>query len=117
MSVDLSNPVKSDASCTAFPSATSATASAAEQHFATDHLLMNLRQRTISSGLVTAVAQGAQFFLNLAYIMVLARLLTPQEFGLIAMVTVVIDFLRVFQDVGLSTATVQRQQITHAQVS
>ena len=40
-----------------------------------------------------------------------------QEFGLVAMVTVVIDFLRVFQDVGLSTATVQRQQITHAQVS
>jgi O-antigen/teichoic acid export membrane protein len=88
-----------------------------ERHLATDHLLMNLRQRTISSGLVTVLAQGAQFILNLAYIMVLARLLTPQEFGLIAMVTVVIDFLRSFQDAGLSTATVQRQQITHAQVS
>jgi O-antigen/teichoic acid export membrane protein len=88
-----------------------------EKHLSTDHLLTNLRQRTISSGLVTAVAQGVQFFLNLAYIMVLARLLTPQEFGLVAMVTVVLDFLRSFQDVGLSTATVQRQQITHAQVS
>ena len=90
---------------------------ASERHLATDHLLTNLRQRTISGGLVTAAAQGAQFFLNLAYIMVLARLLTPQEFGLVAMVTVIIDFLRIFQDVGLSTATVQRQQITDAQVS
>ena len=117
MSVDLSNPVKSDASCTAFPSATSATASAAEQHFATDHLLTNLRQRTISSGLISAVAQGAQFFLNLAYVMVLARLLVPQDFGLFAMVTTVMGFLRIFQDAGLSMATVQRQEITHAQVS
>jgi O-antigen/teichoic acid export membrane protein len=88
-----------------------------QQHFATDHLLPNLRQRTISSGLITAAAQGVQFFLNLAYIMVLARLLTPREFGLVAMVAIVMDFLRIFQDPGLSTATVQRQQITHAQVS
>jgi O-antigen/teichoic acid export membrane protein len=88
-----------------------------QQHLATDHLLPNLRQHTISSGLITAAANGAQFFLNLAYIMVLARLLAPQEFGLVAMVMVVMDFLRIFQDMGLSTATVQRQEITHAQVS
>src|SRR6266704_6615285 len=88
-----------------------------ERHLSTDHLLTNLRQRTISSGVVTAVAQGVQFFLNLAYIMVLARLLVPQDFGLVAMVTTVTGFLRIFQDAGLSMATVQRQEITHAQVS
>jgi PST family polysaccharide transporter len=88
-----------------------------ERHLSTDHLLTNLRQRTVSSGLVTAAAQGAQFFLNLAYIMVLARLLVPQDFGLVAMVTTVMGFLRIFRDAGLSTATVQRQDITHAQVS
>ena len=49
--------------------------------------------------------------------MVLARLLVPQDFGLVAMVTTVMGFLRIFQDAGLSTATVQRQEITHAQVS
>src|SRR5438132_14182963 len=88
-----------------------------ERHLSTDHLLTNLRQRTISSGLVTAAAQGAQVFLNLGYIMVLARLLVPQDFGLVAMVTTVTGFLRIFQDAGLSMATVQRQEITHAQVS
>jgi O-antigen/teichoic acid export membrane protein len=117
MSVDLSNAVKSEVSRASLPSAGSATANAAERHFATDHLLTNLRQRTISSGLITAVAQGAQFFLNLAYVMVLARLLVPQDFGLFAMVTTVMGFLRIFQDAGLSMATVQRQEITHAQVS
>jgi PST family polysaccharide transporter len=49
--------------------------------------------------------------------MVLARLLVPQDFGLFAMVTTVMGFLIIFQDAGLSTATVQRQEITHAQVS
>jgi O-antigen/teichoic acid export membrane protein len=88
-----------------------------ERHLSTDHLLTNLRQRTVSSGLVTAAAQGAQFFLNLAYVMVLARLLVPQDFGLVAMVTTVMGFLRIFRDAGLSMATVQRQEITHAQVS
>jgi O-antigen/teichoic acid export membrane protein len=116
MSVKLSSTVKSDVGC-AVVSGTAPVTGASEQHFATDHLLANLRQRTISSGVVTAAAQGVQFFMNLAYIMVLARLLVPQEFGLVAMVTTVMGFLRIFQDAGLSTATVQRQKITHAQVS
>ena len=115
MSVELSNAAKKGA-CAVLP-ATQPAASTFEQHFATDHLLTNLRQRTISSGLVTATAQGMQFLLNLAYIMVLARLLAPQDFGLVAMVTTVMGFLRIFQDAGLSTATVQQKEITHAQVS
>ena len=90
---------------------------ASERHFATDHLLSNLRQRTISSGVVTMVAQGAQFALNLGSIMILARMLTPNDFGLVAMVATVMSFMRVFKDAGLSTATVQREGITHAQVS
>ena len=49
--------------------------------------------------------------------MAMARLLAPKDFGLYAMVTTVTGFLRIFQDAGLSMATVQRQEITHAQVS
>jgi O-antigen/teichoic acid export membrane protein len=116
MSVDLSNTLKAEPAPAISPP-TSAAADAPEQHFATDHLLTDLRRRTISSGVITAAAQGAQFFLNLAYIMVLARLLVPQDFGLVAMVTTVMGFLRIFQDAGLSTATVQREKITHGQVS
>jgi O-antigen/teichoic acid export membrane protein len=88
-----------------------------ERHLRTDHLLRDLKGRTISSAVVTIIAQGAQFVLNLGSIMVLARLLTPQDFGLFAMVTTVMGFLRVFKDAGLSTATVQREGITHTQVS
>jgi len=82
------------------PSLTSPAASASE-HFATDHLLANLKGRTVSGVFVTSASQVAQFLLNLTYIMVLARLLTPRDFGLFAMVTAVMGYLRVFKDAGL----------------
>lgn len=88
-----------------------------DRHFRTDHLLANLKQRTISSGAITLASQGVRFALTLGSTMVLARLLTPRDFGLIAMVTTVTGFLRVFKDLGLSTATIQRETITQAQVS
>jgi O-antigen/teichoic acid export membrane protein len=88
-----------------------------QEHFKTDHLLSNLKGHTISSGAVTMSAQGGKFLLSLVSTMILARLLTPQDFGLVAMVTTVTSFLRVFKDAGLSIATVQREKITHAQVS
>lgn len=88
-----------------------------DKHLRTDHLLDDLKGRTVSGTVITIASQATQFLLNLASIMVMARLLTPRDFGLYAMVTTVTGFLWMFQDAGLSTATVQRQVITHAQVS
>src|SRR6266567_4080918 len=85
--------------------------------FSTDHLLGNLKQRTISSGIIHAAAQVVQFILTLGFNVVQARLLTPADFGLVAMVMTVIGFLQIFQDMQLSTATIQRSEINHAQVS
>ena len=88
-----------------------------EEHFKTDHLLRNLKRHTISGGAVTVSAQAAKFGLNLASTVILARLLTPRDFGLVAMVTAVTGFLAIFRHAGLSTPTVQREHITQAQVS
>ena len=49
--------------------------------------------------------------------MVLARILTPRDFGLIAMVAAVTRFILVFKDLGLSMATVQKAEINHGQIS
>jgi len=62
-------------------------------------------------------AQGIQFALNLAGTMVLARLLTPNDYGLIGMVTIVVNFAAMFKDAGLSMATVQKECISHEQIS
>ena len=68
-------------------------------------------------GATTLVAQAATFLLKLGSVMVLARLLAPEDFGLIAMVVTVTGFLEMFRDAGLSMATIQRAEITHTQVS
>jgi PST family polysaccharide transporter len=49
--------------------------------------------------------------------MVLARLLSPQDFGLQGMVVAVTGFLSLFQDAGLGAATIQRLEVTHEQIS
>jgi O-antigen/teichoic acid export membrane protein len=61
--------------------------------------------------------QSAQFALNLASTAVLARLLVPGDFGLIAMATAVSNLLALILDLGLGSATVQRSDLTHSQAS
>ena len=85
--------------------------------FNTDHLLSDLKRHTISGSVVTGSAQITKFVLNLGSTIVLARLLTPRDFGLVAMVTVVTGFLTIFRHAGLATPTIQREHITQAQVS
>lgn len=88
-----------------------------DRQFGTDHLMADLKRRFVRGGAVTLTAQGVKFVLQMASTMSLARLLTPADFGLIAMVTAVTGFVAMFKDAGLSMATVQRKHITHAQVS
>ncbi|MEM9827365.1 MAG: lipopolysaccharide biosynthesis protein [Planctomycetota bacterium] len=85
--------------------------------FETSHLKEDLGRRTAKSAAITVSAQAVLFVLNLGTTMVLARLLLPEDFGLVAMVQVVIGFIQVFRDGGLSMATVQKSEITHAQIS
>ena len=92
-------------------------ASRHDRHFATDHLMGDLKGRSVRGGAVTLTSQGIKFVLQLGSTMVLARLLTPGDFGLIAMVTAITGFVAMFKDAGLSMATVQRKDITHEQVS
>lgn len=77
----------------------------------------DLKGHAVRGGVVTIAAQGIKFCLQLGSIVVLARLLTPDDFGLVAMVTAVTGFVAIFKDAGLSMATVQKAEIDHNQVS
>ncbi len=88
-----------------------------ERHFRTDHLVDDLSGRTVRGGAVTIFAQVVKIAMQFAVTIVLARLLKPEAFGLVAMVAVVLTFLETFKDLGLSAATVQRPSITHEEVS
>jgi len=76
-----------------------------------------LKRRTVRGGAITVAAQAARFILQTGSTMVLARLLTPSDYGLMAMVMVLTSALNVFSDGGLSAGTVQKMSITHEQVS
>jgi len=82
-----------------------------------DHLVRDIGTRAVSAGFVTIGAQAAKLVLNFAGAAVLARLLAPREFGLVGMVLGVTGLVGLFKELGLSTATVQRETITQQQIS
>lgn len=82
-----------------------------------EHLKANIGPLSVRGGATTTAAQAIAFAIQMTSTVVLARLLTPADFGLIAMVTAVTGFAGMFKDLGLSMATVQRAEITHEQIS
>ncbi len=85
--------------------------------FDTQHLEADLKGRTLRGGTVTLASQGFRFALQMGSTVVLARLLTPADYGLVGMTSVVTGFIELFRDLGLSEATVQHATINHRQVS
>jgi PST family polysaccharide transporter len=88
-----------------------------ERHFRTDHLKQDLGRRSARATAFTAGAQAASLVLRMAATVVLARLLTPEDYGLFGMVTVLVSFISLFNDFGLSMATIQKEDVTHAEAS
>lgn len=88
-----------------------------DKQFSNEHLSGDLKRLSVRGGMATLAGQGVKFLLQLASTMILARLLTPGDFGLIAMVTAITAFIMVFRELGLSQATIQRAEINHGQVS
>src|SRR5580765_7861044 len=79
--------------------------------------MKDLKEKTIRGGLARIGAQAANFLFRIGSLMIMARLLGPQDFGLVGMVTAFTGVLNLFRDFGLSTATVQRESVTEEQVS
>ncbi len=85
--------------------------------FETAHLHSDLKGHSLRGGSAVMLSQGAIFMLRLVSTAILARLLSPTDFGLIAMVVTVAAFADIFKDIGLSLATVQWEKLTHHQAS
>lgn len=79
--------------------------------------MQDLREKAIRGGFAKVCAQAANFVLRLGSVMILARLLTPRDFGLVGMVTALTGVLGLFRDFGLSSAAIQRANVTEEQKS
>ncbi len=86
-------------------------------HLKADHLVEDIGRRSIRGGTVTLGAQMVKMVVQFGTIVILARLLAPEAFGLIAMVAAINTLLDLVKELGLSSATIQRPDITHEQVS
>jgi PST family polysaccharide transporter len=102
---------------TAATVAVSVPAGAAATRRADDGALPDLKQRTAKAALISSVCQVTSLALRAGSLMILSRLLTPTDFGLVGMVTAITGFMALFKDAGLSDAAVQQGSITHEQSS
>ena len=71
----------------------------------------SLTHRTLSGILWTAWGRVAQITLQTAVLAVLARLLTPGDFGVVSAALVVIGFSAIASQIGLGPALVQRREL------
>ena len=66
-----------------------------------------LGRRAARGAFLTVGGQGMRMLIQLLSVTVLARLLAPSDYGLLAMVVVIVGVGEIFRDFGLSSAAVQ----------
>jgi len=71
----------------------------------------NLRQQAVKGVLWSAIESWGRQVISFAVFFILARLLGPETFGLIALASIFLAFLQVFFDQGFTQAIVQRQEL------
>ena len=77
----------------------------------------DLKGRTIRGGFAKLCGQAVLLVFRLGFLVIMARLLDPEDFGLVAMVTVVTGFYDIFTSAGLSAAAIQKATVTDEQIS
>lgn len=72
----------------------------------------DIKSQLINGVLWTAISRYAGIVVQIFITAILARLLSPAEFGIVAMCMVAIAFFDLFTDMGIGAAVVQRQDLT-----
>lgn len=75
------------------------------------------RYRTLNGIAWSVVSQVGRQVLTFVIGVILARLLSPREFGLVAMITVITGFATIFAELGFSAALIQKQDVRQEHLS
>jgi O-antigen/teichoic acid export membrane protein len=81
------------------------------------HDVGDLKKRSVRGFAASVAGEGIDFVLRVGSMSILARMLAPEDFGLLTMVMVVTAVVDRLKDLGLTVATIQRKTITHEDVS
>jgi O-antigen/teichoic acid export membrane protein len=85
----------------------------AKYSFDTNHLKLDIKKRAVKGSGATVISSAVSFLVQLVGTIVLARLLTPEDYGLVAMVTTFSLLLQNFGFNGFTEAIIQREEINH----
>lgn len=77
----------------------------------------NLKRNVVSGFLWSMIHNWGIRIISLALMMYLARVLSPTDFGIYAAATIVMAFVKIVADQGLSEAIVQQKEISEQQVN
>ena len=84
-----------------------------DARFKTDHLQADIGSRSVRGGALAIGTQGAKFFLQLLSTVVLARLIAPDDHGLVFMTVSVTGLIGLVKEFGLPTAAIQKAEVNH----
>src|SRR5712691_9892856 len=82
-------------------------------HISSDRLRHDAQRASV----LNLAARGTDFFFQFASMTILARLLTPADFGVFAMATPFVWILMTFGDLGLAAAVLQQHDLNEGQAS
>jgi PST family polysaccharide transporter len=77
----------------------------------------DLGRQSIRGSAFSVVARAISGLVQLGSVLILARLLTPEDYGLVAMAVAVTGFAPILVDLGTRDAVVQRSRIREGEVN
>ena len=78
---------------------------------------MALKDKVVKAGFYLVLANIISQFSSIVVNIVLARLLFPEDFGLIALATTIIGFIIMFTSIGFGSSIIYERKSTHTQLS
>jgi polysaccharide transporter, PST family len=77
----------------------------------------DLHRRSLRGGAMAMISQGGNVVTQVISTIVLARILLPEDFGLVAMVAAITGYIAMFVDLGTRDAVAQHTQLSEGEAS
>ena len=78
---------------------------------------MSFSRKLTSGAAILGGGQLARIVLTLLSTIVIARILLPEDYGIMAMVAPIVALTSLFQELGFSTATIQRKELSEEEIN
>ncbi len=73
---------------------------------------MSLRKELVSGAIYMAIAKYSGMVMTILISAILSRLLTPENYGVVALATVMLTLFNLFADIGIGPAVIQNKTLT-----